>query len=308
MPNVQEFIKDIAVKGKVDQNTDFATIIGASALKEIQLPDSFVQQFNKEFLTREAAANDKDIYDAHEKSIRGKFYGIMDNKVNQFLVAFGDYLTDEQKNEIKGTVDTPTKLDLINKYTPAVIQEKLKATSGAKPSEEAQRKFDEELNKQIKATKEAMEQEWSAKLKAQADEFNTDRINSSIAQKIFSYNLIDNIPGGKEFLANAIINDLSREHLLVYEKGVGVHIRQKENPEKDVFVNNTKQTVDAVLNEKLKDWVKKSETTTNVSTSTQGRSPFPAQQKPAGKMTLQEMNMQRAKENAEKLANLSKAS
>lgn len=307
MPNVQEFIKDLAVKGKVDQsNPDFATVIGASGLKEIQLPDSFVQQFNKEFLTREAALNDKDIYDSHEKSVRGKFYGIMDNKVNQFLAAFGDYLTDDQKNEIKNTVDTPSKLDLINKYAPTAIQEKLKTTSTAKPTEESQRKFEEELNKQIKATKEALEKEWTEKLTAKEVEFNNDRISSVITQKIFSYNLIDNIPGGKEFLANAIINDLSKEHNLKYEKGVGVHLRQKDNPEKEVFVNNTKMTVDTVLNEKLKEFVKKSDTTNTSTTS--NRSPFPAPQKPATKMTLQEINMQRARENAEKLANLSQAS
>jgi hypothetical protein len=308
MPNVQEFLKDLAVKGKIDQsNPDFATVIGASGLKEIELPQSFLDQFNKGFLTRDAALNDKDIYDTHEKTVRGKFYGILDNKVNQLLSSFGEYLTDEQKAEIKNTVDTPTKYDLINKYLPSSLQEKLKATPAGKPSEEDKRRLEEEFNNKVKAERETVEKEWAEKLKIKEQEFETDRITSAITQKIFSYNLLDNIPGGKDFLANATINDLSKEYHLVYEKGVGVHLRRKDDPEKDVFVNNTKQTVDTVLNEKLKEWVKKSDTTNN-GNQTQNRSPFTAPEKPTSKMTLQEINRMKAKEEAAKLANLQKAS
>lgn len=307
MPNVQEFLKDLAVKGKIDQsNPDFATVIGASGLKEIDLPQSFLDQFNKGFLTRAAAENDKDIYDAHEKTVRGKFYGILDNKANQLLSAFGDYLTDEQKAEIKNTVDTPTKYDLINKYLPVSLQEKLKATPAGKPSEEDKRRLEEDFNNKVKTERETIEKEWTEKLKARENEFETERINSVIAQKIFSYNLLDNIPGGKEYLADAKINTLAKKFHLVYEKGVGVHLRQKDNPEKDVFVNNTKQTIDTVLDDELKEWVKKSDTTNN-SNQSPNRSPFTVPEKPASKMTLQEMNRIRAKEEATKLANLQKA-
>ena len=302
MPNVQEFLKDLAVKGKIDQtNPDFATVIGASSLKEIDLPASFIDQFNKGFLTRDAALNDKEIYDNHEKQVRGKFYGVLDNKVNQFLQAFGEHLTDEQKNEIKNTPDTPTKLDLINKYLPVSVQEKLKTTTTGKPlSEEEKRKLEDEFNGKIKTEKEAIAKEWEEKLKVKEREFESDRINSVITQKIFSYNLLDNIPGGKDFLASAISNDLSKDFHLVYEKGVGVHLRRKDDPEKEVFVNNTKQTVDTVLTDKLKDWIKKSDTTTTNSGSTT-KNPFSTNQKPAGKMTLQEANRLKVMENAEKL-------
>jgi hypothetical protein len=309
MPNVQEFLKDLAVKGKIDQsNPDFATVIGASGLKEVELPQVFIDQFNKGFLTKDAALNDKDIYDTHEKTARGKLFGIMDNKVNQFLAAFGDYLTDEQKAEIKNTPDTPTKLDLINKYGPVAIQEKLKTTTTAgKPSEEDKRKLEEEFNAKVKATREEVEKEWTEKLKAKEQEHQAEQVSNFIAQKIFSYNLLDNIPGGKDFLADATIHSLAKEYTLIYEKGVGVHLRRKDDPEKEVFVNNTKMTVDTVLNEKLKDYVKKSDTASNGATSTPNRSPFSAPEKPASKMTLQEMNRQKAKEEAVKLANLQKA-
>jgi hypothetical protein len=308
MPNVQEFLKDLAVKGKIDQtNADFAAVIGASGLKEIELPPAFIDQFNKGFLTRDAALNDKDIYDTHEKTVRGKFYGILDNKVNQLISAFGDVLTDDQKAEIKNTPDTPTKFDLINKYVPVSVQEKLKTTTTGKPlSEEDKRKLEEDFNSKVKTEREAVAKEWEEKLKVKEHEFETDRINSAIAQKIFSYNLMDNIPGGKEYLADATINTLAKEYHLIYEKNVGVHLRRKDDPEKEVFVNNTKQTIDTVLNDKLKEWVKKSDTA-NASTQNQNRSPFTAPEKPVSKMTLQEMNRQRAKEEAVKLANLQKA-
>jgi hypothetical protein len=301
MPNVQEFLKDVATKAKIDPtNPDFATVIGASGLKEIELPPAFVAEFHKHFLTRDAAKNDKDIFDEHERTARGKFYGILDNKVGQFLTFFGDYLTDDQKNEITKAVDTPTKFDLINKYLPGSIQEKIKVPATKHTSEEEKRRLEEDYNKKVKAERETMEKEWSGKLQAKQKEFEDEQISNFVTQKIFSYNLQDKIAGGKEYLATATINKLQKLYYLKYENGVGVHIMSKDDPEKNVFVNNEKLTLDAVLNDELRDYVKKSNAENGNGSN---KSPFAVTEKPVGKLSLQELNRIAVQAEAAKLAN-----
>lgn len=305
MATVLELINDLATKAGVDANEpELKALLSATGLN-IPISDKIVTQINKGFYTKEAALNDKEIYDTHEKQARGRFYGVLDNKVNQLLVAFNDYFSEEQKAEIKSTPDTPTKYDLINKYLPAAIAEKSKTTQGKKATEEDIRRIEEEFNAKIKTEKEAVEKTWSEKLKNTVSEYENERLNSAIAQKIFSYNLIDNIPGGKNYLADATFNELSRDYHLKYEKGVGIHLRRKDDPEKEVFVNNTKLTVDTVLSEKLKDFVKKSDT--QASTGGNNGSPFPVPQKPTA--TLNDLARQQAnKHAAQELAKLKQAS
>jgi hypothetical protein len=75
-----------------------------------------------------------------------------------------------------------------------------------------------------------------------------------------------------------------------------------------VFVNNTKQTIDIVLSEKLKDFVKKSDVPTSGSNGQQSKSPFTVSDKPLNKMTLQEQRQMDVKREAQRLASLQKAS
>jgi hypothetical protein len=84
-----------------------------------------------------------------------------------------------------------------------------------------------------------------------------------------------------------------------------IHLRRPDDHEKEVFVNNTKLTIDSVLNEQLKDFVKKSDTQAQVSTvATQ--SPFQTQQKPR---TLNEDAAAKARERAaQELAKMKQAS
>lgn len=298
-----ELINDLAIKAGIDSNNpEFKALLSSPALMQVPIPDVVTEAINTGLYTRDAALNSKEIYDQHEKQARGRFYGIMDNKVGQFLTAFDEYLTDEQKGEIKKQDNTPSKLDLINKYLPTALAEKFKQDNNSKkPNEGEIRRLEEEYNTKIKTEKEAVQSEWEQKVTQLQTEFEHERINSYLAQKIFSHNLIDNIPGGKDFLANAIFNDLTREYHLKHEKGVGVLLLRKDDPEKEVFINNTKQTIDTVLSEKLKDFVKKSDVKTST-TDGGNRSPFTVPEKPNNRMSLAEQNRLKAQEEAKKLA------
>jgi hypothetical protein len=311
MPNVQDLIKDLATKAGVDQtNIDYAAFLGASALKDIEVPKVVVDSLNTGLLTKDAAINNPDIYKDIEIRAKGKFLGIMDNKANQLLDAFKDYFTEEQIQQIKSEKDTPTKYELIYKTLPTSVSEKLKAqdATGKKQTEADLRKIEEDYNNKFKTEKETLENTWKEKYEAREKEFKSTLISKDLSQKIFSFNLIDNIPGGKDFLANAIIKSISEEyHLATNEKG-GIELRRLDDPEKEVFVNNTKQTIDIVLSEKLKDFVKKSDVPTSGSNGQQSKSPFTVSDKPLNKMTLQEQRQMDVKREAQRLASLQKAS
>lgn len=305
MATVLELLNDLATKAGLDVNDPELKALLSSTSLNVNVSDKIVNQINKGLLTKDAALNDPEVYKQLDAKSKGKYFGILDNKVNQLLVAFNDYLTDEQKAEIKSTEDTPSKYDLINKYLPSAVTEKSKTAQGKKATEEDIRRIEAEYNDKIKTIRDEVTNEWQTKYETREKEFKSTLISKDLTQKIFSFNLIDNIPGGKDFLANAIINDLSKEYTLKANEKGGIDLRRSDDPEKEVFVNNTKLTVDTVLSEKLKDFVKKSDTQNNV--GNQQGSPFPVPQKPAA--TLNDFARQQAQNHAaQELARLKQAS
>lgn len=292
MATVSELLNDLAVKAGVDvTGQDFKALLSSSGLM-VPVPESVVAQLNKGLYTKDAAINDPDIYNSIDRKAKGKYFGILDNKVSQLLASFNDFFTDDQKAEIKALEDTPSKYELINKYLPAAVAEKSKTKEGKKDAEVDIRKIEEDYNAKIQA----LETDWKGKLATKEKEYKDKIITKDLTQKILSFNLLDNLPGGKEYLANAKISEIQNEYLLVENENGGVDLRRKDDPEKEVYINNVKQTIDSVLNDKLKDWVKKSDVKPSTPST---QSPFPVSQKPAASMTLQEQNKVRIEKQIE---------
>lgn len=254
MANVQELFKQLAQKAGLDlTSSDFQTFISASSLREIEVPETVLNNLNKGLMNKDAAINNPDVYSEIDKKAWGRHMSIMDRKLTKILDGLPDLLTQEQKDEILGAEETHLKYELLTKYLPQNVQEKIKAIPAGKKSDEEIRKIESDYNSKIKQINE----EWEGKWKQKEQEIKQKDISNTLTQKIFGYNLVDNIAGGKDYLANAIISELSNTYHLE-KSDSGLDLRRKDDPTKEVYSdNNEKVTIETLLAQKLEPFVKK---------------------------------------------------
>lgn len=296
-----DFLKDIVKKGNIDiTNPDIAATLGASGLKEIEVPEVLVSQFYEKFYTEDAAMNDPKLKKHFEKQAIGEAFTITDTSVNQVLrdLGYGDEFIKELNkkswDEGRERIDTKAKLKNFGEEVKKVLSE-AKKTEKPKVNDEAVTKMQEDLNNQIKALKEAHEKE----LKDIQEKARLDKITGALKSKIFSFPLLDMTEEDKLDLANAKINKLLNSYALVENENMGLDIRSKEDPRMEVYdAQRNKLTIDNLLAVELRSFTKKSDVKP---TGSDNPSPFTIPDKPAQKMTLAEQNRLRIEEQAKKL-------
>jgi gas vesicle protein len=296
---VNEFLKDLIKKTDIDMtNADIAALLGASALREIEVPDTFVDQFYKGIYTKESALNDPEIKKKYLGAAKGEIYDGVDRSINQILRENG--FTEDQISEINKKslhvdgeyVDTKKKLTNFGEELKKIIEKgKVLDDSKGKKSDEEIRKIQEDLNNQIKALQEDHQRELD-NIKTQT---KLDKITGTLRGKILSYNLLDMKDDDKLDLANAKINKILSKYTIEENEKGGLDLRTKEDPRMDVYDDRrNKLSIDDLLNSELSSFVKKSDTPKG----TQGGgnpSPFPVNEKPK---TLADAASSRAREAA----------
>lgn len=300
-----EWLKDLLKKAGVDlTDPDVAATLGASGLKEIDVPPALDSQFYKGIYTKEAAENDPHLKKLYSSAAKGEYFTIVDSSINQVLRDLGfdsDYIKDlnlKSSDEANERVDTKKKIRNFGEEVKKMLADtKGKDDTNKDKGGEEIRKIQEQLMSQMRE----LEDKHKTELEAQKEKFKIEKISHALRSKISSFNLIDMSEESKSDLANAKINKILSNYLLVENEAGGVDIRDKKNPEMGVYdEKKNKLTINDLLNAELSDFVKKSDTQSSVSVP-QNRSPFSVPQTPAKKQTLQEQNAQRAAEEAKKL-------
>jgi hypothetical protein len=295
-----EFLKDVIKKTDIDiTNPDTAAMLGASALKEIEVPDMFVSQFYKGIYTKEAAMNDPEIKSKYLSASKGEVFNDIDRAINKVFreLGFGDdFIAEINKKSLHDNgehVDTRKKLQGFGEKIKEML-DKSKSTPpiDAKKTDEEVRKVQEDLNNQIKALVESHKLELS-NIQNQA---KNDKITGTLRGKILSYNFIDMKEENKIDVANAkIAKILNSYHIEPNETG-GLDIRDKKDPSLDVYdAKRNKLSIDELLNSELSDFVKKSDTPRNPD-APKPPSPFSVQPKAT---SLVDIGAQKARTAAE---------
>lgn len=269
---VKEYLAGLAKKaGIADDNEDLQVLTAASALNEIEIPESLSGAISKGFYTKEAAKNDKEIQDFYYEKISKGIYSNFDEVIEQGLESLP--LSDEQKELIRGK-ETSTQKQ----------RELLKAVANLKKgkSDVDVEKFNtqiQELNEQLKKAKETHNQELE-NIKKQSYDNET---NFLIKNKILSAPLIDKIPGGKDFLAEATINKVRSTYHIERDDKNNILIKDKDDPTREVYVDNEKVDFDKLLSNELHDFIKRSEEPKPGPTK-----PHKSEAKEVSQMTVQE--------------------
>jgi hypothetical protein len=238
---LKDFLKGVAEKASI-KDADFEAVLAASALNEIELPDTFNNTFNEQFLTRERAKNDPTIVGEIQKAINRTAFTTFDEKANNFL----SMLEQEDQDKVKATKETYEKYDLIRAGLKKVL-----AKTGGKANPEEIKKVEEEWSEKLRQK----ELEHSASITKFKEEQTNLITDSLIKQKILAHNFGEAFAPLKESIADLTVNKVRGQFKLALDKGQIAVMREVDGTLREVYEGNDKVTIDKVLEKELKQFI-----------------------------------------------------
>lgn len=235
------------------KNNDLAAVLGASSLKEIDMPDEVATQFSSVYLTKDRALNDPDLV----REYKGKAWA-----------NFADTVEDDLKNKIVGKLpedfkkkyfEAPKVYDKLSVLADAFshISEK-GAGEDVKTLAEKHRKQEAELRQQIT--------DRDNLLKKTQEDFAAKETGIKIDYALRS-KLMDRLPKldpnliktdkQKAFIIDSTIHSLRSNYLLEFDKENQQSINFLKKDRSDVYEGNTKVTLDDFISRELEPYTVK---------------------------------------------------
>jgi len=148
---LKDFLQTTFAQGDV-RGDEIAAVLGASALAELELPDTAVQKFNETYLTRSKAENDPEIIKKIKLSSKAEILDTVDKELEKlYPLIDGAKAAEIQKNQ-----NTFKKLELLQE----AISEKVK--SGKTDIDKTVQKVETDWAQKIKEK----EEQYAAQFKA----------------------------------------------------------------------------------------------------------------------------------------------
>jgi len=286
-------INDIFAPAGFESN-EMEFIKAASDLTEVEISDELVKKFHDNMLSREAAKNNTELEKMFRSNHWADFADILDKRIAVDI----SQLEDTQRTTVKEIKNTPDK---IGKLLEFMRVNKLKIEDS-----EIEKKYNELLSKHNtqQTTYEGeisdLRDNHQKELDDKDSKFTDYKIDNLIKAEINNYQLIDNIPGGKNYLAESNTNTIRSDSRFIVElENSGLVFNDRKDPTKKYFENNKEFVLKQVLDPLMKDWRKNSPGPSTKKTETSQEST------PPRALTFHEMNQEKVKANqAEAVANL----
>lgn len=266
-------------------DNDLAAVLGASALKEIEVPDAVASKFNSHYMTKDRAINDPDI----AKELKGRHFG-----------HFADLVEGDLKDIMgKAPQEFQDRYFAVPKDKPNGIHERLKIAREA-VAHIAEKGSGEDLKTATKKWRDTEAElrgkitDYESKITNLSNEFAVKekdiKVDYALRSKLEG--LIPKLdqnyfktPVQKNFLIDSTINGLRKGYKLDFDKENQSNINLYKQDGTDLYEGNTKVTLEKYLEKELEPYtVKNNGGTQKQNTSTQ------SQQTPIhnGEMTLEQ--------------------
>lgn len=248
MPKLNAFLTSI-LPAEAFPNNDLAAILGASALKDIDIPDEVATKFNSHYLTRDRALND----DGISKELKNRHFGHWADKTEgEFKEILDDLPQDVKEKYLAIPKDKPNGIwERIGTLKEGV--KALKTAGSGEDVKTATAKFratESELREKLTSA----EKEKNTLMENFAKEREGIEINYALRSKLtglipkLDQNLVKQ-PEQKDFLIESTIAGLPKKGLRVEfdkENKNVLHLRKLDGT--DLYEgNNTKVTLDSYL-------------------------------------------------------------
>lgn len=212
---VREFLRSITDPLKLNDQ-ELETALQASALGEIDLPDSLKSKFNENYLTPDRAAADDRVL----SKARGAAYAMVEQRMAKLIIP---KLKEEDQKAINEAPQLFDKLALMEKAMDNIATA---PTEDVKKVQETWRKTEAELRTQIKT----FEDDFKKAEETKKSELEGLKMDYALRTKLAGIKLATEFDDDdkKEFLANSTIDFLKRNFVLqTDEKNPGtVHLRR----------------------------------------------------------------------------------
>lgn len=267
MGKLKDFLQKVFEQGDV-RGDDVAAVLGASALAELELPDTAIQKFNEAYLTRSRAENDPEIVKKIKLSSKAEILDTVDKEIEKLYPLIDSVKAAEiQKNQ-----NTFKKIELITEALDSTVK-----NSKVSKDKDVQ-KVEEEWAAKTKSLEAIKKQEIDA-LKKQFEESKLDFV---LKTKLLTFEYADAFSALKEPLVETIISKIKSSRtkegepiFLELDQSGSVNVRHSvEGTLRDVYRDgNEKLTIDNLIAPHVDPFVKKSngksdETQTGVKTNT----------------------------------------
>lgn len=266
MPKYKDFFSKLKEQGKIN-SPEFEAFL--QTVPDGEIPDAVVKDFEDSFFTRERATADKSI----NNEIWGKALFPVDKEIEK-IVSILEPIDKDVVNDIRWAVKeiipgkpvphTFKQLDIISSALPKILQ-KMKTSTVS--DDEVKKKFGEyektiqELTDKFTST----EKQYNDKVKHVEDEwgnkFHDFRLNSELQNLGNRFTLAEAFEEIRPNITEVIMSKIrSSNSLKLGEKDGRPVILVNDEHGKPKFNGNTPVTVDSLLEEAYKPYLKKSET------------------------------------------------
>jgi hypothetical protein len=239
--SLKNIIEKLATVKGVKADESIQALLSNEELAKIEVDEELESKLISDIFTKESALNNRDIKDHFYKEINDGIYRNVDDVTKSQLEAFG--IEGEARDSMLNAESPLKRLKL--------LFETIKNKEPKKSDNNAQL---ETLHNKIKE----MESQHSEKLKSIEQERMNEKINNIFSTGINSKPLIDNIPGGKEFLIEAITNKARKNYALNLDDK-GISFRNREDASLKAYEENNEVTLDGYLKKELEPYIKKSD-------------------------------------------------
>ena len=233
------------------------TVLAASALNEIEMPDEVLTAHGQHYMTADRAINDPNVV----KELKAKHWGHFADTIERDIKQIVAILPDDFKTKYYAIPETQVNgiYDRLKVVKEGVAHVSEKGTGeDAKQAAEKYRKLEKELRDQIKGLETAVETE---KSNAQAT-IAREKTNYALRSKIndFFPKLDPNLfkqEAQKNFLVDSTINSLHSNFSLEIDKDNPSVINFRKKDGTDVYEGNTKVTLENYLEKQLEPYTVK---------------------------------------------------
>jgi hypothetical protein len=281
------FLEKISKQGKI-ANEDFTKAL--ETLPEThELPDVFVNLFEENFLTRERAQADPKVYD----TIRGEVLDGVKLNIKEYL----PFLDPKDQEEISKEPKGFNQLKMLKE----AFGRSLENVKTQNPSTDEKVKELTKINKEYVEKLTAQENDFKKQFKEKESAFLAEKqgmkTDWTLDKKLGEYTFADEYKEVKPHLTKGVIDKIKSENVLILgEDGqIQIHEKTESGVTKQKFNGNEPVTLDKLLEEPLKPFLKKNNSTATGAAAqgangSQGRTTQTTAIKDTSKMTLRELN------------------
>lgn len=225
-----------------------------AAVPDVEIDDKVVAEYESKLYTADRAANDAGIAGKIATKAKSEVWDRFDGMIK----AYEPFLDAEAYKEVASAQKTFDRMEKLQDAVKATLDKAKAAGQQAPPELKALQKQIQDMDKKYHDDIKAKESEWQKKYEAQEQNLKGVNLDFILKNKIFKHQFAKEFETMRDQIANFLIQDLKKAHLLSLTNDSDVLVQYDENGTvRDRYDGNNKVTVDSLIEKGVAQFIKK---------------------------------------------------